>query len=203
MIICQEVFGWLSRLRKTYQPVPGFENKIDPERIKGFERILKTILEHCGDVKDKRFLDIGSNLGYFCFELTKRGAETVGVERDKMRVQVCKCVSKRDGFSKENPRFVNGDVKKLVATSDKKFDYVLLLNVFHHLLVQDEDEGWTMFNKLIESTDGIFVMMRNSLRDWKLCDRKADIPIAVLEKSSATSFVAYPAVHGRIIYLFR
>ena len=91
---------------------------------------------------------------------------------------------------------------KFVRGSSAEFDYVILLNVFHHILVQDEARGWDMFNKLVDGCGGVFVMMRNSLKDWKLCDTKSGIPAAVVEASRATDYVAYPAVHGRVIYFF-
>ena len=83
-----------------------------------------------------------------------------------------------------------------------EFDYIILLNAFHHILVQDEERAWAMFNKLIESSDGVFVMMRNSLKNWRLCKTKAGIPQAVLDASDAMDYMRYPAVHGRAIYFF-
>ena len=58
-------FRWLNRLNVTYQPVVGFEHKIKPERVKGFEKIRDTMLEHMGDIEGNLILDIGSKLGYF------------------------------------------------------------------------------------------------------------------------------------------
>ena len=199
IVDCESVFKWVSRLKKTYQPVEGFPDKIDPERVEGFKRILGTILGHCGDVESKSFLDIGSNLGFFCLELAKRGARTCGVEADSRRVIVSRCLAERDEL---DATFYCGDAMEVIKENLMEFDYVILLNVFHHILVQDETRGWAMFNKLIEDTAGIFVMMRNSLKDWALCKTKAEIPQAVLDASDATDFVAYPEVHGRSIYFF-
>ncbi len=200
MIDCEKAFDWVSRLKKTYQPVKGFEHKIDSKRIEGFEKILGTITNHCGDVRDKSFLDIGSNLGYFCLELAKQGAQTFGVETDSRRVEVSKCLAKK--FDIETAMFFNEDAIWFVENTLVEFDYIILLNVFHHILVQDEERAWVMFNKLIDTSSGVFVMMRNSLKDWTLCDRKSEIPEAVVRVSNATNFVAYPAVHGRVIYFF-
>ena len=200
--MCERWLGWLERLRKTYQPVKGFEHKIDPERIKGFERILDTIVSHCGDVSGKTFLDIGSNLGYFCFNLTEMGARTTGIELDARRTEVCKCVSARDGFDPSNPRFINGNCIELVLNDDETFDYIILLNVFHHILVADEPGGWRMWDKLINTSRGVFVMMRNSLKTWSLCSHPREIPETILTRSAATNYKEYPPVHGRVIYFF-
>jgi len=67
---CLKSLSWLRRLNKHYQPVKGYEEKITPERTEGFEKILKTMTDHIGDIEDKVILDIGSNLGYFCFKFT-------------------------------------------------------------------------------------------------------------------------------------
>jgi len=199
---CERWFNWVEKLRVTYQPVKGFEHKIEEERIKGFERILKTITDHCGDVTGKSFLDIGSNLGYFCFHLTELGAQTTGIELDNRRTEFCKCIAARDGFDPANPYFLNGNVVEFVDNTSETFDYVLLLNVFHHILVHDEPGGWAMFNKLINIVDGIFVMMRNSYRYWSLCSHPRQIPEAIVATTSATNYKAYPPVHGRVIYVF-
>lgn len=196
---CEGAFKWVSRLNQTYQPVEGFPDKIDPKRVMGFKRILDTILRHCGSVTGKSFLDVGSNLGYFCLELARRGAHTLGVEADSRRVMVAQCLARKNGF---DATFLCKDAIEFVEDNPANFDYVILLNVFHHILVQDEGGGWAMFNKLIENTNGVFVMMRNSLKGWSLCRTKAGIPEAVVAVSSATDFVAYPEVHGRVIYFF-
>ena len=131
---CDAAFKWVGRLKKTYQPVPGFEDKIDQRRVDGFQRILDTILGHCAEGGGKSFLDVGSNFGYFCLELAKRGARTCGVETDSRRVDVARCIAERSGL---DATFLCGDAMKFVMGSSAEFDYVILLNVFHHILVQD------------------------------------------------------------------
>lgn len=197
---CGDVFDWVSRLKKTYQPVEGFGDKIAPARVEGFKKILDALLQHCGDVEGKSFLDIGSNFGYFCLELAKRGAVTHGIERDSRRSTASQCMALKLGL--EDAHFSNEDALEFVKTTAETFDYVILLNVFHHVLVQDEAGGWEMFNKLVENTEGVFIMMRNALKGWKLCDGRTQIPQSILNASNATDFVAYPAVHGRVVYFF-
>lgn len=204
----EAIFLWLSRLRKVYQPVRGFtdrhveEGKITRARVEGFQRILDTILEVMGDPSGQRVVDIGSNLGYFCFGLSSRGAFTTGLERDSRRSELCRAISARTGFLPDNPRFLNVDAVEYLDGSEDRFDYVILLNVFHHILVNDEVGGWRMFNRLIEESNGVVVMMRNSLKGWKLCETKAGIPEAVVARSSATGFTRFPRVHGREVFLF-
>jgi len=199
MISREQVFMWLGRQKKTYQPVEGYEYKISPERVRGFEKIRDTIVEHIGGMKGKRVLDIGSNFGYFCLELAKLGATTVGFERDEKRCAVAKYLAYDLGLS---AGFKQGDAVEMVLKHKMKFDYVILLNVFHHLLIQNEEDAWRMFNKLIDNTNGVFVMMRNQYKEWKLCDTRLGIADAVIELSHAREYVKYPPVHGRDIYFF-
>ncbi len=200
--MCERWFNWGESLKVMYQPVRGFEHKIDPERVKGFERILEIIVDHCEDVAGKSFLDIGSNLGYFCYALTTQGAQTTGIELDNRRTELCKCIAARDGFNPTNPHFLNGNVVEVVDDIIKEVDYVLLLNVFHHILRHDEPGGWRMFDKLINSTHGVFIMMRNSLPPWSLCSHPREIPETIVAMTAATNYKAYPPVHGRVVYVF-
>lgn len=199
---------WLDRRGKHYQPISGFEEeyiekgKITKERVEGFKRILDSIISGMGTVDGETVLDIGSNLGYFCFELTKRGARTIGVERNVRYADASKAISKRLGCEEDNPQFIAGDIIGWLEVNEHKFDYVLLLNVFHHILVADEGKAWEMFNGLLDTTKGIFIMMRSKLKDWSLKYTR-DIPKSILEQSDATEYETFDRVHGRTIYLFR
>lgn len=59
-----------------------------------------------------------------------------------------------------------------------------------------------MFNYLIDNSRGVFIMMRNQIKTWKLCDKRNQIPEAVIRNSHATDYIDYGIVHGRNIYLF-
>lgn len=198
-----EAETWLRKAKKTYQPVYGYMNKISAERVKGFETIRDTIIDHVGDVKGKRFLDIGCNTGYFCLELAYKGALTVGVDRNTHRIQVAKLQTENyyDVDLSRRTQFICGNIMNMELKKNS-FDYVILLNTIHHLFLQNEQETWGLFNRLIDYTGGVFIMMRNQLKTWSLCDRRLQIPDAVIEASHATDYVAYPPVHGRVIYFF-
>jgi hypothetical protein len=199
---CNKWFKWGKRVKKLYQPLKGFEEKTNPKRVEGFEKILQTIVDHCGEVEGKTFLDIGCNVGYFCFKLTDMGAKTIGLERDMRRNRLSRCVAKNEGYTPHNPLLLNVDAPSWVLTEKPEIDYVILLNTIHHLFVQDEGQTWEMFNWLIENSNGVFIMMRGSLKGWKLCEKRESIPEAMISKSSATNYVEYPPVHRRKIYFF-
>ena len=77
----------------------------------------------------KSVLDVGSALGYFCFEAEARGATRVlGIERNEERYRQA-CLLKQIIGSRVE--FLHRDI--LQHPLDEKFDYVCLLNVLHHL----------------------------------------------------------------------
>lgn len=77
----------------------------------------------------KSVLDVGSALGYFCFEAEARGAErVVGVELRGDRFRDAMLLKDIKG---SNVEFVQRDI--VLDPPDESLDYVLLLNVVHHL----------------------------------------------------------------------
>lgn len=77
----------------------------------------------------KSVLDVGSALGYFCFEAEARGAaRVVGVELDQERFRQACLLKDIIGSQAE---FLQRDILK--QPLEEQFDYVCLLNVIHHL----------------------------------------------------------------------
>lgn len=153
-----------------------------------YERILKAIIGFCVDVKDKSFLDIGTCFGYFCFELTKLGARTIGVENNKERFNICRCLSKIYGFDPSNPKFINMDILDYQKPPSEKYDYVLLLNVFHYILErareQNESDAWRMLNRLAEESEAVFITMSHEKGLHAKSQR--EIPEIIIQKSVLT-----------------
>ena len=74
-------------------------------------------------------LDLGSNHGFFCFEAMDRGAaRAVGFEHRRQIVQRAQLLGEIKGSGAE---FVHHDLDVTPVTED--FDYILCLNVLHHL----------------------------------------------------------------------
>ena len=77
----------------------------------------------------KTVLDVGCALGYFCFEAEARGAQrVVGVELKPQRFEQASLLKQIKGSQVE---FLRQDV--LQDPIVESFDYVLLLNVIHHV----------------------------------------------------------------------
>jgi len=84
------------------------------------------------DLGGRSVLDVGSRLGYFCFEATRRGARgVVGVDVDPGFVDQSRLLSECLGL---DAAFRCGDAESPeTLPADERFDYVLCLNVLHHV----------------------------------------------------------------------
>ncbi len=106
----------------------------------------------------KSVLDVGSALGYFCFEAEARGApRVVGVELDPERFRQA-CLLK--DIIGSRVKFIHGDI--LSQPLDQKFDYVCLLNVIHHL-----DEPIGAIHKLAAITREFLIIEFPTFEDSK------------------------------------
>lgn len=77
----------------------------------------------------KSVLDVGSALGYFCFEAEARGAErVVGYEPMERRFEQAMLLKK---IKQSRVEFIKADI--IEHPPSAQFDYVFLLNVIHHL----------------------------------------------------------------------
>jgi len=187
--------------KTQYQPIIGFEHLTSTKLKIDYDTILNVITDFA-DVTGKNFLDVGCSFGYFCFRLSNMGAYTIGIDINSDFITICKCLSKYYRFKIDNPLFLNIDIHSYEIN---KVDYVLLLNIFHHFLVQDERKAWITFNELINSSKAVFVMMRPNWTqyDWKFGDGTQNgIGDEILSRSDATWFLKYHAVLRRNIYVF-
>jgi 2-polyprenyl-3-methyl-5-hydroxy-6-metoxy-1,4-benzoquinol methylase len=82
------------------------------------------------DMTGKSVLDIGSKYGFFCFEALRRGASrAVGVDVDADSLRKSRLLA--DCLGAKNACFEFVDIESDVIRDS--FDYVLCLNVLHHL----------------------------------------------------------------------
>jgi len=81
-------------------------------------------------MEGKSVFELGCALGYFCFEAEKRGARhIVGAEIDQKRLS---CANILKEITNSNVIFSNINIFE--NNFNEKFDYVLALNVLHHIL---------------------------------------------------------------------
>jgi 2-polyprenyl-3-methyl-5-hydroxy-6-metoxy-1,4-benzoquinol methylase len=121
---------------------PGQDRKSTCDRI--FEK----------DLMEKKVLDVGSSLGYFCIEALARGAsQSVGWDIDPDRVRQARAIADMLGVSAE---FYERDVEK--DPPEEVFDIVLCLNVLHHL-----NDPIATLNRLIQITRETMILEVASL----------------------------------------
>jgi SAM-dependent methyltransferase len=93
------------------------------DRSSTFELILPD------DLTGKSVLDIGCSYGYFCLEAMRRGASrALGIDVDPDSIRMAKLIAECLNSSAEF-RTLDIDVEDL----GEQFDYVLCLNVLHHV----------------------------------------------------------------------
>ncbi|MDT0632607.1 TIGR04290 family methyltransferase [Rubrivirga sp. S365] len=83
------------------------------------------------DLSGWRVLDIGSNAGFYAFELARRGADVTGLELDPHYIAQAEWAAEQFGLA-DRVRFRQGTVYDL-ARMDETFDLVWFMGVFYHL----------------------------------------------------------------------
>ena len=95
-----------------------------------YERVPITLKE-CGDIKNKKILDIGCGSGRLCYLLGKEGADVIGIDYSKNMIELAnKFLSTKK---------INGKIKFLCCDfiknfeAEKKYDISIALGVFDYL----------------------------------------------------------------------
>lgn len=118
-----------------YQEIPfsGYDC-VAAHRENSAKRI-QILSEHI-DFSDKTVLDIGCNVGYFCFELAKKGAKCWGIDDNADAIYIAK--SLQHIHAVDNVNFIHGEVSETTISSviDQAghFDVILLNSVVHWLI---------------------------------------------------------------------
>jgi 2-polyprenyl-3-methyl-5-hydroxy-6-metoxy-1,4-benzoquinol methylase len=195
--------GWLRLKDKLYnlygekllyQPVdhPDFDDwRVDRECVDRWSIIKKEV-----DFKDKLVLDVGSNMGYFSFRATEKGATVVGVESNEARVEVSKALALFNGFPSHNPVFIEAKFEDYLENyKNPKFDVVLMLSLLHHYIKRNPGEAW-------RAVDLLSRCCRNMVLELGLNDLPIKwSPELILDNSNYTEYkTLYEG--ERPIYLF-
>lgn len=111
-------------------------------------------LAFAGGIAGQTVLDIGSYLGYFCFEALARGAAAAtGLEVDPHKLRQARTLAEIKGLPAE---FVMDDIETMALPG--RYDIVLCLNVLHHLF-----DPVGVLHKLAAATRGRLVLEVASL----------------------------------------
>jgi len=120
-----EIEALLARETYSYQRIELPHGLVTP----GKERASSASLIFPADLTGKTILDLGCNHGALCFEAVKRGAaRVVGLDNSPDIIRRARLLADAMGVS------VEFEVRDLNARPvDEAFDYVLCLNLLHHL----------------------------------------------------------------------
>ncbi len=127
----------VNALPEKYQPIYGH-----PELSDGSSRDCEDRLPIIRDVAERlrttlgrqlRVLDLGCAQGFFSLSLASSGATVVGADYLRENVEVCRALAAEQGYI--GVSFIHGSIEDLVAElKPGRFDLVLGLSVFHHLV---------------------------------------------------------------------
>ena len=147
--------------------LPGGVRTSGNDRSNTLDKILPP------DLTGKTVLDIGCRYGFFSFEAARRGAKSVvGLDFDKDALSKARRIA---ALSKLNVEFREGDISR--APIAEKFDYVLCLNVLHHLrdplgvlqnLIEITNERLILEMAGLWGRDRKKIFQRNSPATWTL-----------------------------------
>ena len=121
-----------------YQPIP-FDDFSDigyrsEDTVQRFEQMVKYIKP---SPSGKRILDLGSNLGYFCFSLNKMGASCVGVEIMPANYYVALKLSQH--YHMDSTFVWSPITPSAVDRIEGHFDATLILNAIHNIMTDSLD----------------------------------------------------------------
>jgi SAM-dependent methyltransferase len=131
---------------EQYQPIHALPEITSDGRQNAFKTRIEHLIGFCKPLEDKRFLDLGCSMGWNLFELILNGATGgVGVDLDQNAINICKALAKEYKMSRKT-KFYKSWVKEYVSSynseTDGVFDYVLMLNVFHHMHRLNGEDAW-------------------------------------------------------------
>jgi len=133
---------------KVYQNIefPDFSLKAKKQRINpGFRLQLFDTF----DVKGKTIYDLGCSNGYYCFELAKRGARVIGVDKNKETIKINRLISEYYDLEIE---FIEDDLLDETFYTDRmeESDIVIFLSVIHHIYKKTQKSPSLFCNKILQ-----------------------------------------------------
>lgn len=148
---------------KEIENRPVKDIMIDNDTVDGKYSIWKSIFQsidkYCfphPSIQGKTILDIGGKIGHFSIPFAEYGAKVVCLEPESLPCKVAYAISLiRDLQTLE---IVNMTIQSYVSHSCNKFNVVLMLNVFDHVLRQGEKDAWTILD-YISLISPILVLM--------------------------------------------
>lgn len=123
---------WLATQIEPYQPAYGVQGAIDSPQRDCHDRCLA--IEHAlRPIPGKRTLDIGSSFGYVSFYLADRGATAEAWDMHALNIEISQRIGDINGIGvKFRTNELTLETAKTIPAG--KFDVVILLSLFHHIV---------------------------------------------------------------------
>jgi SAM-dependent methyltransferase len=97
-------------------------------------------------------LDVGCNLGFFTFNMAKRGGFSIGIDYGRNEILAAKALASR--YAVNNIVFTQMEVTPDNASLLPKVDVVICLSIFHHWIRKlGEEKSLVIMKGLADSTD--------------------------------------------------
>ncbi len=137
--------------KSTYQSFDflGDEEKSSKSKNKYTESKIDSI-----DLKNKSYLDIGCNAGYFLFKnVNKNAKKLVGIDFAKHFIDIALEI-KETYFKDSNVELIQGDIFK--HSFNEKFDLITAISIFHYFVDRQNHFLNLMYSLL--NKDGILIL---------------------------------------------
>ena len=143
----QEAVDYIKQYQESYEGYPA--NLIR----------IKFIIERLKKNNVKTILDVGCGTCGPMIKLLKNGFAVKGFDFSKEMIEQGKKELEKAGYDPELIQFV--DLEDESALPNEKFDAIIALGVFPHIL--DEDKALSNMRKLLNSNGLVFIEFRNDL----------------------------------------
>lgn len=164
--------------------------------------IHQTIEGAIGGFSGKKILDVGSNIGHFCFLFVEDGAEVLGIEREKMKVEAALAIASIKHY--KGIYFVCDKIENFIENRNiDDFNLTNMLNVFDHMIREDNKRAWNTLNKISELSDKLTLMM-GPTDEFPKADYTSNFPEKVMERTQYKkySLLLGSSYAGRALWFF-
>ena len=139
--------------RETDIKDPNY-NKLVPanRKCKNRAKIIGPVLD-----KDSTILDIGCNVGWFCFYLESKGLIPTGIDFDKGKIDFANMIA---SLFEQKSSFQHMTVNPTTIENFDQFDYIMMLSILHLYILSESlnsTEWWDMIQILSKKIDKAFI----------------------------------------------
>ena len=198
--------GISTRAREAYQPILD-ENRQFVGGERDYAGRLRIIEEHV-DFSGKTVLDLGCSGGFFTFSAARTAGSVIGVDADAHMIEKNRQAAQEHGY--DNVSFLYRSIDGKLLEELPKFDIVLFLSVFHHMITDSGTYEWSpgpavkRAKELLQAASGLgetFVFEMGAPGEgFKWCDDvsrlSADLPAWVIENAFGQEFHTVKRLRG-------